>query len=156
MLIFLIKLVTNHILKLKGFLGGSVVKNSLANAGDTGLIPGWGRCPGGGNSNPLQYSCQENSMERVAWRVIVHEVTKSWTWLRKETMTNLESILKSRDITLPTKICQVKAMVLPAVMYGCTSWTVKKAECRRIDTFELWCWRRLLRVPWQGDPTSPS
>ena len=63
-------------------------------------------------------------------------------------MTNLDSILKSRNITLPTKVCLVKAMVFPAVMYGCESWTVKKAECRRIDAFELWCWRRLLRVPW--------
>ena len=63
-------------------------------------------------------------------------------------MTNLDSILKSRDITLPTKVCLVKAMVFPVVMYGCESWTIKKAECRRIDAFELWCWRRLLRVPW--------
>ena len=63
-------------------------------------------------------------------------------------MTNLDSILKSRDITLPTKVCLVKAMVFPVVMYGYESWTVKKAECRRIDAFELWCWRRLLRVPW--------
>ena len=63
-------------------------------------------------------------------------------------MTNLDSLLKSRDITLPTNVCLVKAMVFPVVMYGCESWTVKKAECRRIDAFELWCWRRLLRVPW--------
>ena len=63
-------------------------------------------------------------------------------------MTNLDSILKSRDITLPTKVCLVKAMVFPVVTYGCESWTVKKAERRRIDAFELWCWRRLLRVPW--------
>ena len=63
-------------------------------------------------------------------------------------MTNLGSILKSRDITLPTKVCLVKAMVFPVVMYGCESWTLKKAEHRRIDAFELWCWRRLLRVPW--------
>ena len=63
-------------------------------------------------------------------------------------MTNLDSILKSRDITLSTKVSLVKAMVFPVVMYGCESWTVKKAECRRIDAFELWCWRRLLRVPW--------
>ena len=63
-------------------------------------------------------------------------------------MTNLDSILKSRDITLPTKVRLVKAMVFPVVMYGCESWTVKKAEHRRIDAFELWCWRRLLRVPW--------
>ena len=63
-------------------------------------------------------------------------------------MTNLDSILKSRDITLPTKVHLVKAMVFPVVMYGCKSWTVKKAECRRIDAFEVWCWRRLLRIPW--------
>ena len=63
-------------------------------------------------------------------------------------MTNLDSILKSRDITLPTKVCLVKAMVFPMVMYGSESWMVKKAECRRSDAFELWCWRRLLRVPW--------
>ena len=71
-------------------------------------------------------------------------------------MTNLDSIFKSRDITLPTKFRLVKAMVFPVVMYGCESWTVKKAEHWRIDAFELWCWRRLLRVPWTaGDPTSP-
>ena len=63
-------------------------------------------------------------------------------------MTNLDSILKSRHITLSTKVCLVKAMVFPVVMYGCESWTVKKAECRKIGAFELWCWRRLLRVPW--------
>ena len=63
-------------------------------------------------------------------------------------MTNLDSILKSGDITLPIMVCLVKAMVFPVVMYGCESWTVKKAECQRIDAFELWCWRRLLRVPW--------
>ena len=63
-------------------------------------------------------------------------------------MTNLDSIFKSRDITLPTKVCLVKAMVFPVIMYGCESWTVKKAEHRRIDAFELWCWRRLLRIPW--------
>ena len=62
-------------------------------------------------------------------------------------MTNLDSLLKSRDITLPTKVCLIKAMVFPVVMYGCESWTIKKAECRRIDAFELWCWRRLFRVP---------
>ena len=63
-------------------------------------------------------------------------------------MTNLESIFKSRDITLPTKLCLVQVMVFPGVMYGCEIWTVKKAECQRIDAFELWCWRRFLRVPW--------
>ena len=72
-------------------------------------------------------------------------------------MTNLDSILKSRDITLPTKVHLVKAMVFPVVMYGCESWTLKKAECRKIDAFELWCCRRLLRVSGlQGDPISPS
>ena len=63
-------------------------------------------------------------------------------------MTNLDSLLKSRDITLQTMVCLVKAMVFPVVMYGCECWTIKKAECQRIDAFELWCWRRLLRVPW--------
>ena len=71
-------------------------------------------------------------------------------------MTNLDSILKSRYITLPTKVHLVKAMVFPVVMYGCESWTVKKAECRRIDAFELWCWRRLLRVPWTARRSNQS
>ena len=70
-------------------------------------------------------------------------------------MTNLDSIFKSRDITLPTKVCLLKAMVSPVVMYGCESWTVKKAERRRIDAFELWCWRRLLRVPWTARKIQP-
>ena len=71
-------------------------------------------------------------------------------------MTNLDSIFKSRDITLPTKVRRVKAMVFPLVMYGCESWTVKKAECRRIDAFELGCWRRLLRVPWTARRSNQS
>ena len=71
-------------------------------------------------------------------------------------MTNLDSILKSRDITLPIKVHVVKAMVFPVFMYGCESWTIKKAECRRIDTFELWCWRRLLRVPWTARRSNQS
>ena len=71
-------------------------------------------------------------------------------------MTNLDSILKSRDITLPTNVHLVKAMVFPVVMYGCESWTVKQAECRRIDAFELWCWRRLLRVPWTARRSNQS
>ena len=75
-----------------------------------------------------------------------HEI-KRRLLLGREVMTNLDSILKSSDITLPTKVCLVKAMVFPVIMYGCESWTVKKGECRRIDAFELWCWRRLLRVP---------
>ena len=71
-------------------------------------------------------------------------------------MTNLDSILKSRDITLPTKVSLVKSMVFPVVMYGCESWTIKKAECQRIDAFELWCWRRLLRVPWTARRSNQS
>ena len=76
-----------------------------------------------------------------------HEI-KRCLLLGRKVMTNLDSILKSRDITLPIKVCLVKAMVFPVVIYGCESWTIKKTECRRIDAFELWCWRRLLRVPW--------
>ena len=76
-----------------------------------------------------------------------HEIKKRLL-LERKVMTNLDSIFKSSDITLPTKVCLVKVMVLPVVMFGCESWTVKKAERRRIDAFELWCWRRLLRVPW--------
>ena len=71
-------------------------------------------------------------------------------------MANLDSILKSRDITLPTKVRLLKAMVFPVVMYGCESWIVNKAECRRIDAFELWCWRRLLRVPWTARRSNQS
>ena len=85
-----------------------------------------------------------------------HEISKH-LFLGRKPMTNLDSILKSRVITLPTKVCLVKAMVFPVVMYGCESCTIKKAECRRIDAFELWCCRRPLRVPWlQGDLTSKS
>ena len=76
-----------------------------------------------------------------------HEIKRRLLFGRK-VMTNLESIFKSRDITLPTKVCLVKAMVFPVVMYGCESWILKKAERQRIDAFELWCWRRLLRAPW--------
>ena len=71
-------------------------------------------------------------------------------------MTNLDTTLKTRDITLPTKVCLVKAMVFPVVMYGCESWTIKKAECRKIDASELWCWRRLLRVPWTARRSNQS
>ena len=85
-----------------------------------------------------------------------HEI-KRHLLLGRKVMTNLDSILKSKDITLPTKVRLVKAMVFPVVMYGCESWSIKKAEHWRIDAFELWCWRRLLRVlGLQGDPTSPS
>ena len=84
-----------------------------------------------------------------------HEI-KRRLLLGKKVMTNLDSILKSRDITMPTKVCLVKATVFPVVMYGCESWTVKKAECQRIDGFELWCWRRLLRVPWTARRSNQS
>ena len=84
-----------------------------------------------------------------------HEI-KSRLLLGRKVMTNLDSILKSRDITLPTKICLVMVMVFPVVMYGCESWTVEKAEHRKIDAFELWCWRRLLRVPWTARRSNQS
>ena len=84
-----------------------------------------------------------------------HEITRCLLLVRK-VMTNLDSILKNRDITLPTKVHLVKAMVFPVVMYGCESWTIKKAEHRKIDAFELWCWRRLLRVPWTARRSNQS
>ena len=84
-----------------------------------------------------------------------HEI-KRRLLLGRKVMTNLDTILKRRDITLPTKVCLVKAMVFPVVMYGCESWTVKKAERRRIDAFEVWCWRRLLRVPWTARRSNRS
>ena len=84
-----------------------------------------------------------------------HEIKRCLLLGRKVT-TNVDSILKSRDITLPTKVHLVKAIVFPVVMYGCESWTIKKAECQKIDAFELWCWRRLLRVPWTAGRSSQS
>ena len=84
-----------------------------------------------------------------------HEIKRRLLFGRK-VMTNLDSILKSRDVTLPTKVCVVKGMVFPVVMYGCEIWTIKKAECRKIDAFELWCWRRLLRVPWTARRSNQS
>ena len=84
-----------------------------------------------------------------------HEIKRCFL-LGRKVMTNLDSIFKSRDIPLPTKVCLVKAMVFPVVMYGCESWTVKKAERQRIDAFELWCWRRLMRVPWTARRSNQS
>ena len=84
-----------------------------------------------------------------------HEI-KGCLLLGRKAMTNPDSVLKSRDITLPLKVCLVKAMVFPVVMYGCESWTIMKAECWRIDAFELWCWRRLLRVPWTARRSNQS
>ena len=84
-----------------------------------------------------------------------HEI-KRCLLLGRKAMTNLDSILKSKDITLPTKVHRVKTMVFPVVMYGCESWTIKKARCQRIDAFELWCWKRLLRVPWTAKRSNQS
>ena len=84
-----------------------------------------------------------------------HEI-KRCLLLGRKVMTNLDSIFKSRDITLSTKVCLIKVMIFPVVMYGCESWTAKKAECQRIDAFELWCWRRLLRVPWTARRSNQS
>ena len=84
-----------------------------------------------------------------------HEIKRSLL-LGRKVMTNLDSIFKSRDITLSIKVCLVKAMVSPVIMYGCESWTVKKAECRRIDAFKLWCWRKLLRIPWTARRSNQS
>ena len=97
-----------------------------------------------GNSERLYFLGLQN---HTAVSDCSHEIKRRLLFGRKA-MTNLDDILKSRDITLPTKIHLVKAMVFPVVMYGCESWTIKKAENQRIDAFELWCWRRLLRVPW--------
>ena len=85
----------------------------------------------------------------------IHEI-KRHLLLGRRPMTNLDRVLKSRVITLPTKVCLVKALVLPGVTYGCESWTIKKAECQKIDAFELWCWRRLLRVPWTARRSNQS
>ena len=85
-----------------------------------------------------------------------HHEIKRRLLLGRKAMTNLDSLLKSRDITLPTKVCLVKAVVFPVVMYGCESWTIKKAEHQRIDAFELWCWKRLLRVPWTARRSNQS
>ena len=92
-----------------------------------------------------------NKMEKETYRPTWREKSA-----RRKVMTNLDSTLKSRDITLPSKVHLVKAMVFPVVMYGCESWTIKKAECRRIDAFELWCWRRLLRVLWTARRSNQS
>ena len=107
----------------------------------------WGK---GGNSDKLYFLGLQNLDGDYT-----HEM-KRCLLLGRKAMTNLDSILESRDITLPTKVRLVKAMVFPVVMYGCESWTIKKAEHRRIDAFELWCWRRLLRVPWTARRSNRS
>ena len=118
-------------------------------------------------SSPItSWQIDEKKMETVAYFTFSgskitmdsdcsHEI-KGHFLLGRKAMTNLDSILKSRDITLPTKVCIVKAMVFPVVIYRCESWTVKKAECQNIDAFELWCWRRLLRVPWTARRSSQA
>ena len=98
---------------------------------------------------------QINSLSMKEDGDCIHEI-KRRLLLGRKVMTNLDNILKSRDITLPTKVRLVKAMVFPVVVYGCESWTMKKAEHRRIDAFELWCWRRLLRVPWTARRSNQS
>ena len=101
----------------------------------------------------------QNSLPFEGWvtlhRDCSHEINRHLL-LGKKVMTNLDSILKSRDVTLPTQVCLVKAMVFPVVMYGCESWTIKKAERWRIDAFERWCWRRLLRIPWTARRSNQS
>ena len=111
-------------------------------------------CIGEGNGNPLQCTCLENPRDRGAWWAAVYGVAQSQTRLKQ--LSSSSSIFKSTDITLPTKVYLVKAMVFPVVMYGCESWAVKTDECRRIDAFELWCWRRLLRVPWTARRSNQS
>ena len=108
----------------------------------------WGNS---GNSGRLYFWGAPKSLQKV----ISHEI-KRHLLLERKVMTNLDSIFKNKDITLPTKVRLIKAMVFPVVMYECESWTVKKAEHRRIDAFELWCWRRLLRVPWTARKSNQS
>ena len=109
------------------------------------------RCGNSGNSDRLYFLSVIKSPQMV---IAAMKLKTLAPW--KKIMTNLDSILKSRDITLPTKVCIVKAMVFLVVMYGCESWTVKKAEHQRIDAFELWCWRKLLRVPWTARRSNQS
>ena len=108
----------------------------------------WGN---NGNSDRLYFRGLQN---HCRWW-LKHEM-KRCLFLGRKVMTNLDSILKSKDVSLPTKVCLVKAMVFSVVKYGCASWTIKKAECQRIDAFELWCWRRLLRVPWTTGRSNQS
>jgi len=109
----------------------------------------WGN---NGNSGRLYFLGAPKSLEMVTAAMKL----KGACFFGRKVTNNLDSILKSRDITLPTKVCLVKAMVFPGVMYGCESWTIKKTERQRIDAFELWCWRRLLRVPWTARRSNQS
>ena len=137
----------------KGFPDSSVGKESTCNARDPSSIPGLGRSPGQQIGYPLQCSCLENSMGCMGSQRVRHDWATFPLLLGRKAMTNPDSILKSRDITLADKI---KAVVFPVVMYGCESWTIKKAEHWRIDAFKLWCWRRLLRVLWTARISNQS
>ena len=95
-------------------------------------------------------------MEQVSFNFVTAHEIKRRLLLGRKAMTNLDSVFKSRDVTLPTKVHLVKAMVFPVVMYGCERWTIKKAECQKIYAFELWCWRRLLRIPWNARRSNQS
>ena len=146
-----------------------MVKNPPANVGDTrdmDLIPGSGRSLRRKWQPITSWQLDGETVETVAdfnfggSKIISdgdcsHEI-KRRLFLGRKVMTNLDSILKSRDITLSTKVHLVKVMVFPVVMYGCESWTIKKAEHQRFDAFELWCWRRLLRVPWTARRSNQS
>ena len=116
----------------------------------SGPITSW-QIDGEGNSQRFYFGGLQNHCRwwLQPWNLKTHT-------LGRKALTNLDSILKSRDITLPTKVHLVKAMVFPVVMYGCESWTIRKTKCWRIDAFELWCWRRLLRVPWTARRSSQS
>ena len=134
-----------------GLPGGLEGKASARNAGDPGSIPESGRSPGEGNGNPLQYLAW-----KTPWMEEPGRLQSMWSQKAGHDWVTSDSILKSRDITLPTKVHLVKAIVFPVVMYGCESWTVKKAEHQKIDAFELWCQRRLFRVPWTARRSNQS
>ena len=110
----------------------------------------------GNNGNSDRLYCLSNDCSKISADGDCSHEIKRHLLLGRKAMTNLDSKLKSRVITLPTKVRLVKAMVFPVVMYGWESWTIKKAECRRIDAFELWCWRRLLRIPWAARRSNQS
>ena len=124
-----------------------MIRNLACNAEDLGLIPGLGRYTREGNGYPNMADFIFLGSRIPAGCDFSHEI-KRHLLLGRKAMTNIDSIIKSRNITLPTKIHRGKAVVFPEVMHKCESWTRKTAECQRIDAFELWCWRRLLRVPW--------
>ena len=131
----------------------NIQKTKIMSSGPINLMANrWGN---NGNSSRFYFLGLKNHCSHAVKSDYSHEIKRHFLLGRKG-MTNLESILKSRDITLSTKVCLVKAMVFPVVMYKCESWTIKKAEHERIDAFELWCWRRLLRVPWMARRSNQS